>query len=198
MWHKVSLSLLTRILHYDKLTYKMPTQCFTSFPKNLLNLSKMLVLFPLKLMDLLYKATSYWVTAIHKQILMEYMLPQFKLQTYIKPIASSHNTPEINRLISWMFKSLFLPCKPDDISCLETVVHNSFQYHWSVLCFVKKKPSSSNWVILSMAVHTIHGYEYPPQTHAIIVHICFSKLPLGGNQKYCFSKISLTTLTNCF
>ncbi len=103
------LSLLTRILHHDKLTYKMPTQCFTFFPKPL-----ELVLLPLKLMDLPYKATSYWVNAIHKQILMEYMLPHFKLQTYIKPIVRSHNTPEINRLISWMFKSLFLPCKPND------------------------------------------------------------------------------------
>lgn len=87
---------------------------FHTLSKNLLSLSKMLVLLPLKLMDLLYKATSYWVNAIHKQILMEYMLPHFKFQTYIKPIATSHNTPEINRLISWMFKSLFLPCKPND------------------------------------------------------------------------------------
>lgn len=113
MWHKVSLSLLTRTLHYDKLTYKMPTM-FHVLSKTLLSLSKMLVLLPLKLMDLLYKAMSYWANAIHKQILMENMLPHFKLQTYIKPIASSHNTPEINRQISRMFKSLFLPCKPND------------------------------------------------------------------------------------
>ncbi len=172
---------------------------FHVLSKNLLSLSKMLVLLPLKLMDLLYKATSYWVNAIHKQILMEYMLPHFKLQTYIKPIASSHNTPEINRLISWMFKSLFF-CHANQmsISYLETLVHDRFQYHWSMFLFVKKKPLPSYSFILSTAVHTIHGYEYPSQTHAIIINICFSKLPLGGNQKYPSSKISLTTLTNCF
>lgn len=114
MWHKVSLSLLTRILHYDKLTYKNANTMFHILSKNLLTLSKMLVLLPLKLMDFLYKSMSYWVNAIHKQILMEYMLLHFKFQTYIKPIATSHNTPEINRLTSSMFKSLFLPCKPND------------------------------------------------------------------------------------
>jgi hypothetical protein len=79
-----------------------------------------------------------------------------------------------------------LPCKPNS---------NTIGACFSLS---KKNPLSSDWFILSTAVHTIHGYEYPSQTHAMIIYICFSKLTLGGNQKYLSSKISLTTLTNCF
>ncbi len=105
------LSLLTRILHW--LT-KCQHNVSCPFQKPL-ELEQNACASPLEAYGSSVQSNVILgVNAIHKQILMEYMLPHFRLQTYIKPIASSHNTPEINRLISRMFKSLFLPCKPND------------------------------------------------------------------------------------
>ncbi len=169
---------------------------FHILSKNLLSLSKTLVLLPLKLKDLLYKATSYWVIAIHKQILMEFMLP---LQIPNLHQAHSDLTQHTRNQIScWMFK-LFLPCKPNDNF---TSIDSS---PWSLpiplenvsLCQKKSPCQAIDWFfqpqcIQSMVMNILH--KPMPWLYTFASPNCL----LEATKNIFSSRISLTTLTNCF